>query len=52
MLADRTNGIQDKIWTKILKEGQGTILPLADYTPEAFEESLNKHVKIMFKING
>jgi threonine 3-dehydrogenase len=52
MLADHSNGIQDKIWTKILKEGEGTILPFADYTPETFEKSLNEHVKIMFKING
>ena len=52
MLADHTNGIQDKIWTKILKEGEGTILPLNEFSPESFEESLNKHVKILFKING
>jgi len=52
MLADRSNGIQEKIWTKILKEGEGTILPLAEYDPETFEKSLNEHVKIMFKING
>ncbi len=52
VLADRANGIQDAIWTKILKKGEGTIIPLADYNPETFEKSLNEHVKIMFKINS
>lgn len=52
MLSDKTNGIQDAIWNVILKKGEGTILPFADFTPESFEAAMEKHPKIIFKING
>lgn len=52
MLSDKTNGIQDKIWNVILKKGEGTILPMKDFTPESFEKSMNAHPKILFKVNG
>ena len=52
MLSDKRNGIQDDIWNVILKKGEGTILPMADFTPELFETAMEKHPKILFKING
>lgn len=52
MLSDRTNGIQDGIWNVILKKGEGTVLSMVDFTPETFEAAMNKHPKILFKING
>ena len=52
MLSDKTNGIQEKIWKVILKEGKGTILDFAAFTPESFEKAMNENPKIVFKING
>jgi threonine 3-dehydrogenase len=52
MLSDKTNGIQDKIWNVIMKKGEGTIVPMADFNPETFEKAMNTHPKIIFKING
>lgn len=52
MLSDKTNGIQEKIWKVILKEGNGTILDFAAFTPESFEGAMNENPKVIFKING
>ncbi len=52
ILNDRSNGIQDKIWNVILKEGKGTILSFKDFTPESFEKAMNENPKIIFKISG
>ena len=49
ILSDRKNGVQDKIWKIILKEGKGTILPLSEYTPEKFEEMMGEWPKILIK---
>jgi len=52
MLSDKSNGIQDAIWETILLKGKGTILDFKKFTPESFEEALNRYPKIAFKING
>src|SRR3989344_3102204 len=52
MLSDKTNGIQDAIWNIILKSGKGTVYDFKKFTPENTEEAMNKHPKIVFKING
>jgi len=52
VLSKQSNGIQDQIWNVILKGGQGTIIPLADFKPEVFEKRLAEHVKLIFKIGG
>ena len=52
MLSDKKNGIQDAIWNVIFKKGEGTILPMKDFTPESFETAMNAHPKILFKVNG
>lgn len=52
VLSDTTNGIQEKIWNVIMKGGAGTIIEMKDFTPENFEAAMNKHPKILFKING
>lgn len=49
LLEDKTNGIQEKMFGVILNQGQDTILPIADYTPEKFEEMMLKHPKILLK---
>jgi threonine 3-dehydrogenase len=52
MLNNKDNGIADAIWKVILKEGKGTIFPLADFSPKAFERAMDEHPKILIKING
>ncbi len=52
ILSDKSNGIQDKIWNVILKEGKGTIVDFASYDQDEFEKTLNTHPKVVFKING
>ena len=49
MLSDRSNGIQDKMWSIIMKNGQGTIIPFDSYEPAAFEKKMNEHPKLLFK---
>ena len=51
LLENRANGIQDKIWKEILEEGQGTILPLNEFTPKRFEENLLEHPKTLIAIS-
>lgn len=52
MLHDKTNGIQEKVWNTILKQGKGTVLDFNTFTPESFEKAMNEHPKIIFKIGG
>ena len=49
MLSDKTNGIQDKIWHGILKEGMGTIIPFESYAKDSFEQKMVQHPKILIK---
>ncbi|MEK7084374.1 MAG: hypothetical protein AAB932_04020, partial [Patescibacteria group bacterium] len=48
VLSDRTNGVQDKMWQIILKEGNGTIIPLSQFSKELVEARMNEHPKILF----
>jgi threonine 3-dehydrogenase len=52
VLSKRANGIQDKIWEIILNNGDGTILPFADFQPDEFERKLEEHTKLVFRIGG
>ena len=50
MLSDHNNGIQEKIWRIILKEGQDTIIPFDSYTREVFEQKMAAHPKILMQM--
>ena len=52
VLSNKQNGIQDAIWNVILKKGEGTVLPMEQFTPERFEKAMNEHPKVVFKIHG
>jgi threonine 3-dehydrogenase len=52
LLEDKQNGIQDAVWKHILEEGQGTILPLSEFTPDRFEKNLSEHPKTLVKISA
>lgn len=50
VFSDSTNGIQDKVWKIILKEGQDTVVKLSEYTPELLEYKMRKYPKILFDL--
>lgn len=52
VFADTANGVQDKIWDSILKKGQGTIIPLSQFTPELIEQKMAEHPKLIFDIQN
>jgi threonine 3-dehydrogenase len=51
LLEDKSNGIQDKVWKHVLEEGNGTILPLAEFTQERFEKNLTEYPKTLVQIS-
>jgi threonine 3-dehydrogenase len=51
LLEDKANNIQDQVWKHVLEEGKGTILPLAEFTPEKFEANLMQHPKTLVQMS-
>jgi threonine 3-dehydrogenase len=49
LLEDQANGIQKKLFSIILDSGNGTILPIDQYTKEKFEELMQKHPKFLIQ---
>lgn len=49
LLQDRTNGIHDKLWNVVLAEGRDTIMPIGEYTKDAFEKKMAAHPKILLQ---
>ena len=49
LLEDPSNKIQEKMWQVILNRGKGTIIPIADYTPESFEKKMAEHPKLLLQ---
>lgn len=49
LLCDKSNGIQDKIWNVLLKQGKETVINFSDYNKEEFEKAMQEHPKIIFK---
>ncbi len=47
LLENTSNGIQDKLWRVLLREGKGTILPFASYDPASFEAAMRANTKIL-----
>lgn len=52
VMSNKKNGIQQAVWDIILNGGNGTILPLGEFTPESFEAAHKQHPKLIFKVNG
>ncbi len=50
VLSDTSNGVQDKVWNIIMKQGNGTIIPLSEFSPELLEARMNEHPKLVFAI--
>lgn len=49
LFEEKSNGIQDNLFNVILNGSNGTILPIADYAKEKFEEIMVKHPKLLIK---
>lgn len=49
LLEDTHNGIQEKIFNVIINKGDGTIMPIGEYTSEVFEKKMAMHPKILIK---
>ncbi len=52
VLSDSSNGVQEKMWKVILKEGKGTIIPLSTFGRELVEERMKAHPKLIFDIQN
>ncbi len=49
LMEDPSNGIQEKIFNIILNRGEGTILPIAEYSKEKFERMMSEHPKFLIQ---
>jgi hypothetical protein len=52
VLAQASNGVQDKVWNVILKGGQDTMLNLSEFDPAVFEQKMNEHPKLIFNMEA
>lgn len=52
VLSDRTNGVQDKMWSVILREGTDTITRLSAFTNDALEQKMKQYPKLLFDIQS
>ncbi|MBN1826218.1 MAG: alcohol dehydrogenase catalytic domain-containing protein [Candidatus Eisenbacteria bacterium] len=50
LLESKNNRIQERIWEIILREGDGTVVDLAGFEPDAFEKKIDGNPKILLKI--
>jgi threonine 3-dehydrogenase len=49
LMEDVSNGVQEKLFNVILDRGNGTVLPIQEYTKERFEEMMKKHPKFLIQ---
>ena len=52
LMEDRSNGIQDKIWSVILGGGDGTVVDINDWNAETFQSSIISHPKVVIRFGG
>jgi threonine 3-dehydrogenase len=52
LLENRNNGIQDAVWDVILNQGQDTIVDIAEWEKERFEERIRRHPKVVIRFAG
>ena len=50
LMEDASNGIQEKMFNVILARGEGTILPMKEYTKEKFEQMMAEHPKFLLQL--
>jgi len=52
LLENNSNGIQEQVWKHVLEEGNGTILPLSEFSAERFESNLLQHPKTLIQLSA
>ena len=52
MLEHRRNGIQDAVWKVLLREGDGTVVPIESWQRASFEKLLTAHPKVLIRFAG
>lgn len=52
VLSDTSNGVQDHMWNTIMKQGNGTIIKMSEFTPELMESKMAEHPKLVFDIQN
>jgi threonine dehydrogenase-like Zn-dependent dehydrogenase len=52
MLSQKSNDIQDKVWSVILNGGRDTVLNLSQFDPDVFEQKMNQHPKLIFNMQA
>lgn len=49
LFEDTGNGVQEKLWNVMLRQGKGTILSINDYTKEKFEKMMQENPKFLLQ---
>jgi threonine 3-dehydrogenase len=49
LMEDPSTGVQEKLFSIILNKGEGTILPIRDFSKEKFEEMMREHPKFLIQ---
>lgn len=52
VLSNHSNEVQDKMWNIIMKQGNGTIIKLSEYSKELMEQRMAEHPKLVFDIQN
>lgn len=52
LLEDRSNGIQEAVWSVILNEGRDTLVDIHDWDKDRFEAVIRKHPKALIRFAG
>ncbi|MFH1679668.1 MAG: alcohol dehydrogenase catalytic domain-containing protein [Candidatus Eisenbacteria bacterium] len=50
LLESTTNGIQEKIHDVILRGGEDTVVPIAEFDPVSFEKKISSHPKVILRL--
>ncbi len=49
LLESRDPNIHDLVWDVILRRGEGTVVPFAEFDPASFEERIRVHPKVLLR---
>lgn len=52
LLESQSNGIQDAVWDVILNRGEGTVVDIADWDKDAFEQVIRSNPKAILRFAG
>lgn len=50
VLSDTSNHVQENMWNIIMKQGNGTVIKMSEFSPELMETKMAEHPKLVFDI--